>query len=483
MPIPERRQTPRTIIERLAYINIEPNNGGIVLNASEEGLSFHSIAPVERNGKLRFSLLEQNRRIEAEGELAWIDEAQKVGGLRFSALSSEARNQIDNWIFEPSAPLAADQMSRPSSPWHPSFNAVSASLPGTAAAPASARSRQAKPLGSLTGFSGGLAIGLLIAVLVTAGFLLHNNRSQVGESLIRIGQRLASKPQAQPPTVAQSPQPTLPPANARSSPTVPSAPAPAERPPQPKLSNSEPAASTSLHVPSRTSVTQVKSSKQAATPLPVAPPAIPSQSNALSRISGLLTVKPDALPVLQASNAADSGTDTSGATARMYFEVGKFKEQTWARKATDELAQLGFPATIAQKSRLWKNSYYVLVGPYEDRGEAEAVHKDLASHGFKPRPFERGSRNFSFSSRVKLNGTDMPLGDLVIRWESYVPDAKVKFLQNDDLVLSADGKWVDRGYKVDRNAFVYERQKNGVHTLVEIRFAGMSRVLVFSNPS
>ena len=73
MSTPERRQTPRAVMERLAYINIEPNNGGIVLNVSNDGLCFHSIAPVEREGKLRFSLLEQNRRIEADGELKWMD--------------------------------------------------------------------------------------------------------------------------------------------------------------------------------------------------------------------------------------------------------------------------------------------------------------------------------------------------------------------------------------------------------------------------
>jgi hypothetical protein len=167
----------------------------------------------------------------------------------------------------------------------------------------------------------------------------------------------------------------------------------------------------------------------------------------------------------------------------MYFEVGKFKQQLWARKATDELAHLGFPTTIAQKSGIFKSSYYVLVGPYNDRVEADSAHKDLAARGFKPRPFERGSRNFTLSSRVRLNGTDMPVGDFVIRWESYVPQAKVKFLQNDDLVATAEGKWVDRGVKNQRNAFVYERRADGSHTLLEIRFAGMSRVLVFGSPS
>jgi len=31
----ERRQTPRTTVNRLAYINLESNNGAIVLNVSD----------------------------------------------------------------------------------------------------------------------------------------------------------------------------------------------------------------------------------------------------------------------------------------------------------------------------------------------------------------------------------------------------------------------------------------------------------------
>jgi hypothetical protein len=60
---------------------------------------------------------------------------------------------------------------------------------------------------------------------------------------------------------------------------------------------------------------------------------------------------------------------------------------------------------------------------------------------------------------------------------------KVKFLQDDLLVTSADARWVERGTKNQRNAFVYQRNPDGSHTLLEIRFAGMSKVLVFSDPS
>src|SRR5258708_38096191 len=105
MSTPERRLIPRTTMEKLAYIHIEPNNGGIVLNVSGQGLCFHAIAPVEKNARFRFSLLEQNRRITACGELAWTDEIQKIGGVRFTTLTTDAHEQIQDWISQPAAPL------------------------------------------------------------------------------------------------------------------------------------------------------------------------------------------------------------------------------------------------------------------------------------------------------------------------------------------------------------------------------------------
>lgn len=480
-------------MERLAYINIEPNNGGIVLNVSNDGLCFHSIAPVDRNGKVRFSLLEQNRRIEADGELAWMDDAQKVGGLRFSALPSEAREQIEDWINQPSSAAITREAHERPTPWPLSAGNIRPNWSGIAAAPVLVPDAhpQTSRVRLLSGFSGGLAIGLLIAGLVTLGFLLQNNRSQLGESLIQIGQRLAAKSQPQPAIAVQNPAPESTPVNASSSRSNIHASAPPAAPREkPAARTSEAEAIVRNSLPRKAlprALTVAKSSEPKASVQPILPPAIVSQSAGISRISTLLSETEGTLPRLEASgrtavHAVDSGTSTAGATSRMYFEVGKFKEQSWAHRATDELSHLGFPATIAQKGGLWKNSYYVLVGPYRDSVEAEVVHKNLAARGFKPRPFERGSRNFTLSSRVTLDGTDMPLGDFVIRWESYVPEAKVKFLQNDELVLSTAGRWVDRGVKNERNAFVYERRDKGAHRLLEIRFAGMSRVLVFAKP-
>jgi hypothetical protein len=512
MPETERRQTPRTTMERLAYINIEPNNGGIVLNVSHQGLCFHSIAPVVRNGKLRFSLLEQNRRMEADGELVWMDDAQKVGGVRFAALPEEAREQIENWIAEPAGPFADDGPAKPSSFPPGAFPAPDERWSAAAPAPALAASagRVLAATGrraSLGGFSGGLAIGLLVAALVSAGFLFDRHRNQLGQSLIHLGEQLSGKSASQATAAASASQNA--PAPASTSPTsnsvtsassAPAAaqthdsalqaktPAPEHRAqPERKAEEEEGASTESLaNAPIKVARSQAPSAAKAAAPS-LLPPPVGVASGSTSAVSKLIADKVVPLPQFAPAVASNrhleaAGGATTGPPPKMYFEVGKFKQESWARKATDELAQLGFPTSVRQKGRLWGNAYYVLVGPYNDRDTADRAHRQLASSGFKPRPFERGSRNFTLSSGVVLNHTRMA-GDFVIRWESYVPDAKVKFLQDDLLVTSVDARWVERESKNEHNAFVYQRNPDGTHTLLEIRFAGMSKVLVFAGPS
>ena len=208
MSAAERRNVARTKLDKLAYIHIEPNNGGIVLNVSEGGLAFHSMAPVEKNGPVRFSLKEQNRRIDICGELIWTDAIQKVGGLRFTTLTSEAREQIDDWAVQHETPTEEVRGSTLGAAFLRAFPGLSVRrfVPKFTSKD---RRASAALLGTnvrlrMSGFSGGLATGLFISVLMTFTFLFsYAHREQFGESLIRLGQRLVSKSAAEP----TSPQP------------------------------------------------------------------------------------------------------------------------------------------------------------------------------------------------------------------------------------------------------------------------------------
>jgi hypothetical protein len=90
--------------EHLAYLSLPPNNGGIVVDVSEGGLAFCAIAKVKADGPIHFRFaIDSATRIKAVGELAWIDETGKNGGLRFTQLPEGVREQIRIWAGQGNA--------------------------------------------------------------------------------------------------------------------------------------------------------------------------------------------------------------------------------------------------------------------------------------------------------------------------------------------------------------------------------------------
>jgi hypothetical protein len=169
----------------------------------------------------------------------------------------------------------------------------------------------------------------------------------------------------------------------------------------------------------------------------------------------------------------------SDTSLQMFFDLGSFKQEQRADGLSETLAQAGFPASVVRKGHFWLNSYEVLVGPYNNEVDEKKINGDLRSRGYKPRPFERGSRDFAFRSMVMIKHAKLPIGDFAISWESYVTDAKVKFEQGHEVVATADGKWIKQPQKYSRDEYVFGRQADGSHPLLEIHFAGLNRALVF----
>jgi len=163
---------------------------------------------------------------------------------------------------------------------------------------------------------------------------------------------------------------------------------------------------------------------------------------------------------------------------QMFFDLGRFKKEELAQAFSNKVAQLGIHATVVQKRRLWMISYQVLVGPYDNQAAERQINDDLLAHGYQPRPFERGTRDFAFHSRLTIDRSQLPIGEFTIAWESYIADAKVKFTQGNDLLAAVDGTWVKRSAKFSNNEYVYQIQANGSQ-LLELHFAGMDRALVF----
>ena len=102
------------------------------------------------------------------------------------------------------------------------------------------------------------------------------------------------------------------------------------------------------------------------------------------------SLQPKAVPepaIVQANTSTllRTGGDDSKAP-KLYFEVGTFKDETWANNAVDKLTELGFHAVLVHKNLLWTQSYHVEVGPYTNQKDITEARQSLASQGFKAHP-------------------------------------------------------------------------------------------------
>jgi hypothetical protein len=101
----ERREKTRKVPEQFAFLQLEQDDGGTVLDISEGGLRFESFDPVPEDGQIHFWFsLNLRERIEGCGEVAWIDPQRKSGGLKFLSLSEGGREQIRQYISCSSSP-------------------------------------------------------------------------------------------------------------------------------------------------------------------------------------------------------------------------------------------------------------------------------------------------------------------------------------------------------------------------------------------
>ena len=105
--LPEGRRTRiRYPVSALAYLDIGDDNGGIVLNLSEEGLGLQAVAPLQGQNeiRLRIQLPHLETRIETMAQIVWLGATNRQAGVRFLNLPAVARNQIREWIKSQPAP-------------------------------------------------------------------------------------------------------------------------------------------------------------------------------------------------------------------------------------------------------------------------------------------------------------------------------------------------------------------------------------------
>jgi TonB family protein len=96
----ERRRFIRQRVRSLAYLDVGPDNGGIVLNLSENGIALQAVNPFidQTRVSLRIQPPTSRKRIETSAEITWLSESKKEAGLRFLELSDDVRVELADWI-------------------------------------------------------------------------------------------------------------------------------------------------------------------------------------------------------------------------------------------------------------------------------------------------------------------------------------------------------------------------------------------------
>jgi TonB family protein len=89
-----RRNAPRVNIRsnQIAYLNFQSGNGGIVLDVCASGLGFQAVEPVKPNESLLFRLSVPGfPHIHLSGQVAWVDQSRRRGGLRVTVPEAQRR--------------------------------------------------------------------------------------------------------------------------------------------------------------------------------------------------------------------------------------------------------------------------------------------------------------------------------------------------------------------------------------------------------
>lgn len=164
--------------DQLVYLELGSGNGGMLLSLSEDGFRFRAVSPLRLNGLMPFAFsFDGNQRLQGIGEVEWLEDDGKSGGMRFVEVSPEFRAALEQWLaldsscgksgreVTPAAATALDTMEKireelrrgyPQSAAQPSLHKESQEVPPnvsppkyelpTEKSPPEPRPQQAKPV-------------------------------------------------------------------------------------------------------------------------------------------------------------------------------------------------------------------------------------------------------------------------------------------------------------------------------------------------
>jgi hypothetical protein len=102
VPFPSRRARAlyRHELRTLTYITLDAADTGVIRNLNSKGLRLQTVCALRERQHVRvqFNLRFPRLRVEADGEVAWIDSAGFCG-IHFVDLPIRLSDKIDEWIF------------------------------------------------------------------------------------------------------------------------------------------------------------------------------------------------------------------------------------------------------------------------------------------------------------------------------------------------------------------------------------------------
>jgi hypothetical protein len=85
--------------DQLVYLELGAGNGGMLLSISEDGFRFRAVSPLRQYGPMPFAFsLDGQQRLEGAGEIEWLEDDGKSGGMRFTDISPEFRTVLQGWL-------------------------------------------------------------------------------------------------------------------------------------------------------------------------------------------------------------------------------------------------------------------------------------------------------------------------------------------------------------------------------------------------
>jgi len=85
--------------DQLVYLELGSGNGGMLLSISEDGFRFRAVSALRPNGLMPFAFsFDGSHRLQGIGEVEWLEDDGKSGGMRCVEVSPDSRSALGQWL-------------------------------------------------------------------------------------------------------------------------------------------------------------------------------------------------------------------------------------------------------------------------------------------------------------------------------------------------------------------------------------------------